>query len=148
MNKSAIESFLSLAPLEMPDLIDVARLESSDDYDDYVLLSFSMPVPMSIDEVLDCLEDQTELNILYHVKTVAAGLESQHCCAYASPEYENMYKVNVQTNSSDEADTVYVYIYSSLEVMLEALKDDLRLHDGMGESVFKMPLSRLIADFM
>lgn len=148
MNKSAIESFLSLAPLEMPDLIDLARLESTDDYDDYVLLSFSMPAPMSIDEVLDCMEDQTELNILYHFKAVVAGIERQHCCAYASPEYENMYKVNVQTNGSDEVDTVYVYIFSSLEVMLESLKEDLNLHDGMGETVFKMPLSRLIADFM
>lgn len=148
MNKSAIEGFFSLAPLEMPDLIDLSHLESTDDYDDYVLLSFSMPAPMSIDEVLDCLEDQTELNILYHVKAVDAGVERQHCCAYASPEYENMYKVNVQTNGSDEVDTVYVYIYSSLEVMLEALKEDLRLHEGMGESLCLMPLSKVIADFM
>lgn len=148
MNNSAIESFLSLAPLEMPDLIDMAHLESSDDYDDYALLSFSMPVPMTIDEVLDCLEDQTELNILYHVKVIDSNMDRQHCCAYASPEYENMYKVNVQTNVSDKVDTVYVYIFSSLEVMLESLKEDLSLHDGMGETVFKMPLSRLIADFM
>ena len=58
-----------------------------DDYDDYALLTFSLESPMSMDEVLECLEDQTELNILYHVSGIGAAPGSQHCCAYASPAY-------------------------------------------------------------
>ena len=67
MNKTAIDRFCRMASLELPELIDVGHLESADDYDDYVLLTFSLENQMSMDEVLDCLEDQTELNVLYHV---------------------------------------------------------------------------------
>lgn len=73
MNKTAIDRFCRMASLEMPDLIDAEHLESEDDYDDYVLLTFSLENPMSMDEVLDCLEDQSELNILYHVGGIGAA---------------------------------------------------------------------------
>ena len=148
MNKTAIDRFCRMASLELPELIEVGHLESADDYDDYVLLTFSLENQMSMDEVLDCLEDQTELNVLYHVGGIGATPGCQHCCAYASPEYDNMYKVNAQSDGTGAVDTLYVYVYSSLEVMLESLKDDIRLHDGMGETLCMMPLSRLIADFM
>lgn len=148
MNKTAIDRFCRMASLELPDLIDEGHLESADDYDDYALLTFSLETHMSMDEVLDCLEDQSELNILYHVVGIGAAPGCQHCCAYASPEYDNMYKVNAQSDGTGAVDSLYVYLYSSLEVMLESLKDDLRLHEGMGEALCLMPLSRVIADFM
>lgn len=148
MNKTAIDRFCRMASLELPDLIDEKHLESADDYDDYALLTFSLERPMYMDEVLDCLEDQSELNILYHVSGIGAAPGTQHCCAYASPEYDNMYKVNAQSDGTGAVDTLYVYVYSSLEVMLESLKDDIRLHDGMGKTLCLLPLSRVIADFM
>lgn len=148
MNKTAIDRFCRMASLELPDLIDEKHLESADDYDDYALLTFSLESPMSMEEVLDCLEDQSELNILYHVSGIGAAPGTQHCCAYASPEYDNMYKVNAQSDGTGAVDTLYVYVYSSLEVMLESLKDDIRLHDGMGKTLCLLPLSRVIADFM
>ena len=148
MNKTAIDRFCRMASLELPDLIDEKNLESADDYDDYALLTFSLESPMSMEEVLDCLEDQSELNILYHVSGIGAAPGTQHCCAYASPEYDNMYKVNAQSDGTGAVDTLYVYVYSSLEVMLESLKDDIRLHDGMGKTLCLLPLSRVIADFM
>ena len=148
MNKTAIDRFCRIASLELPDLIDEKNLESADDYDDYALLTFSLESPMSMEEVLDCLEDQSELNILYHVSGIGAAPGTQHCCAYASPEYDNMYKVNAQSDGTGAVDTLYVYVYSSLEVMLESLKDDIRLHDGMGKTLCLLPLSRVIADFM
>lgn len=148
MNKTAIDRFCRMASLELPDLIDEKHLESADDYDDYALLTFSLESPMSMEEVLDCLEDQSELNILYHVSGIGAAPGTQHCCAYACPEYDNMYKVNAQSDGTGAVDTLYVYVYSSLEVMLESLKDDIRLHDGMGKTLCLLPLSRVIADFM
>ena len=148
MNKTAIDRFCRMASLELLDLIDEKHLESADDYDDYALLTFSLESPMSMDEVLDCLEDQSELNILYHISGIGAAPGTQHCCAYASPEYDNMYKVNAQSDGTGAVDTLYVYVYSSLEVMLESLKDDIRLHDGMGKTLCLLPLSRVIADFM
>ena len=148
MTQSAIRTFRLLAPLLMPDLIDLNYLESIDDYDDYALLTFELASPMSIEDVMDSLEDQMELNILYHTKASDATESGQHCCAYSAPSFEHMYKVNAQTVASGKVEELYVYLYESLEVMLESLKEDLDQHSQAGEFVTRMDLSRLIADFM
>ena len=43
---------------------------------------------------------------------------------------------------------LYVYIFTSLEIMLECLKDDLLAHEGAGVFQTKMSYPRLISDFM
>lgn len=59
-----------------------------------------------------------------------------------------MYKVNAQSDGSGLVDSVFVYIYTSLEVMLESLKEDLELHSSVGEKITLMTLPALISDFM
>ena len=59
MTNTAIENFRSLAPLLLPELIDLNRLEAIDDYDDYALMTFTL----SIEDVMDSLEDQMELTL-------------------------------------------------------------------------------------
>jgi hypothetical protein len=59
-----------------------------------------------------------------------------------------MYKLNAQAGSDKMLDTVYVYIFDSLEVMLESLKSDLAQHLRRGIVISKMDMSRLVADFM
>lgn len=58
-----------------------------------------------------------------------------------------MYKFNAQTSGDGMARTLYVYIFESLEVMLEFLKDDQKQHTKAVE-FHGLPLSRLVADFM
>jgi hypothetical protein len=59
---------------------------------------------------------------------------------------------DVQVQRADPRDglvhTLYVYIFTSLEIMLECLKDDLLAHEGKGVFQTKMTYPRLIADFM
>ena len=59
-----------------------------------------------------------------------------------------MYKLNAQTDSDKMLDTIYVYVFDSLEVMLEALKSDLSQHLNGSVVISKMDMSRLVADFM
>ena len=59
-----------------------------------------------------------------------------------------MYKFNAQTRKDGLVHTLYVYIFTSLEIMLECLKDDLLAHEGKGVFQTKMTYPRLIADFM
>ena len=148
MTLTEIEAFKSIAPLLIPTVFDINFLESIDDYDDYAMLTFTLAKPMHIDELIDNLDDQMELNIMYQVIVRNAGIESQQCCAYSNPTFEHMYKVNAQSDGKGMVDSVYVYIFSSLEFMLESLKEDLELHSRMGESITKMSLPVLIADFM
>ena len=54
MTNTAIENFRSLAPLLLPELNDLNRLEAIDDYDDYALMTFSLAEPMSLEDVMVC----------------------------------------------------------------------------------------------
>ena len=148
MTQTTVDLFNSLAPLLLPQLIDLNLMEEIEEYDDYALITFTLPRPMTIDFVMDCLEDQMELNILYHMVTSDARNAPQHCCAYSNPAFGRMYKLNAQTNRDGMVDTLYVYLYDSLEVMLEDMKSDIALHSRYGRFVSRMEMSRFIADFM
>lgn len=222
MTHETILSFKTLAPLLLPDLLDLNHLESIDDYDDYALLAFNLARPTHIEDILDALEDQMELSILYHaILGIAAPREqdtaqlekgnkgeqgiqdlqrkseskgengqkgvydeygekgekwkkggndepgekggngdnqnnqpgvktSYHACAYSNPGFGHMYKVNVQTDHQGMADSLYIFLFESLEVMLEALKDDLECHQSQEGARFisKMEMGRFVADFM
>ena len=148
MTQHSIETFRTLAPLLMPQLFDLNHLESIDDYDDYALMAFSLAEPIPIETLLDDLEDQMELNILYHMQRSGDTESGQHCCAYSSPSFEHMYKINAQTEIDGLVGTVYVYLFESLEVMLESLKVDVEEHSKLGYFISKMELSQYLSDFM
>ena len=59
-----------------------------------------------------------------------------------------MYKLNAQTGADKMLENIYVYVFDSLEVMLEALKTDFAQHLTGGIVITKMEMSRLVADFM
>jgi hypothetical protein len=94
------------------------------------------------------MEDNMDLNILYHVESFSATKRGEHCCAYSVPTSGRMYKLNAQTGADKMLETIYVYVFDSLEVMLEALKTDLAQHLTGGVVITKMEMSRLVADFM
>ena len=89
-----------------------------------------------------------DLNVLYHVEVISAATRGEHCCAYCVPTNGKMYKVNAQSRQDKMLDTVYVYVYESLEVMLEALKEDLVQHTRGQHVICSMDMARLVADFM
>ncbi len=86
--------------------------------------------------------------MLYHVEMVSAATRGEHCCAYCVPVNGKMYKINAQSRPDRMLDTLYVYIYDSLEVMLEALKTDLTQHTRGQHVLYAMDMARLVADFM
>ena len=134
--------------MQIPELFNPDRLDSVDDYGDYALLSYSLGVPMQMEHVMDRMEDRMNLSILYHVLTSSAADAVQHCCGYTSPMNGTMYKVNAQTGKDGLVRTAYVYIFDSLEVMLEYLKEDLEQHTRFFVVKTGMTLPALVADFM
>ena len=137
-----------MAPVQLPGLIDQQHLESIDDYGDYALLTYSLAKPTPLYRLLNDMEDRMNLNILYHVSIPSVRNTEQHACAYASPSMQRMFKVNVQTLNDDVIRLVYVYVFESIEVMMEYLKDDLDRHLKTGRVLAHMKMSTLIADFM
>ena len=148
MTHQQIDIFRTLGPTMLPRLIDANNLDSIDDYGDYALLTYNLPKPIPISDALDDMEDNMDMNVLYHVESFAATKRGEHCCAYSVPTSGRMYKLNAQTGSDKMLDTIYVYVFDSLEVMLEALKSDLSQHLSSGVVISKMDMSRLVADFM
>ena len=148
MNSKEIANFRQLGDMMLPRLLDANFLRNIDDYGDYALLTYNLADPVPIQTALDDMEDNMDLNVLYHVETFSATKRGEHCCAYSVPTSGRMYKLNAQAGSDKMLDTVYVYVFDSLEVMLEALKSDLAQHLRRGVVISKMEMSRLVADFM
>ena len=148
MTGQQIDIFRTIGPTMLPRLIDADQLETIDDYGDYAILTYNLAKPVPIKEALDDMEDNMDLNILYHVESFIATTRGDHCCAYSVPTSGRMYKINAQTGPDKMLKTIYVYVFDSLEVMLEALKADLSQHLVGGVVIAKMEMSRLVADFM
>ena len=147
--RKEIDSFHALAPLLLPELVSTERLEGIDEFEDYAMLTYSLAKPLGITRMMDDMEDEMGLNILYYIRPFSEKRgEGFQCCAYATPTGGQMYKFNAQTRKDGLVHTLYVYIFTSLEIMLECLKDDLLAHEGTGVFKSKMSYPRLIADFM
>lgn len=58
--------FMAFVPLQLPQLLNVATMEQPQFYNDYVLLTFPLSTPIDLEEVMDILEDDMELTMLYH----------------------------------------------------------------------------------
>ena len=148
MTAQQIDIFRTIGPTMLPRLIDANELESIDDYGDYAILTYNLAKPVPIKDALDDMEDNMDLNILYHVESFSTTKRGDHCCAYSVPTSGRMYKLNAQSGADKMLETIYVYVFDSLEVMLEALKTDLAQHLTGGIVITKMEMSRLVADFM
>ncbi len=47
------DDFLAVVPLQLPELLDKRKMEKPVKYDDYVLLTFQLNTPFTIEEVMD-----------------------------------------------------------------------------------------------
>lgn len=79
------DDFLAVVPLQLPELLDKRKMEKPVKYDDYVLLTFQLNTPFTIEEVMDMLEDEMEMIILYHHIPSHQTEFGHSCCAYSNP---------------------------------------------------------------
>ncbi len=79
------DDFLAVVPLQLPELLDKRKMEKPVKYDDYVLLTFQLNTPFTIEEVMDMLEDEMEMIILYH-HIPSRHTEFGHSCSRPSDE--------------------------------------------------------------
>lgn len=66
MLRHFLKDFMTFVPLQLPQLLDVTTMEEPQFYGDYVLLTFPLHDPYDLEEVMDMLEDDMELIVLYH----------------------------------------------------------------------------------
>ena len=142
------EDFLSFVPLQLPQLLDVTTMEQPRFYDDYVLLSFPLAEQYDLEEVMDILEDDMEMIILYHHIPTGATAFGSSTCAYSNPAFGQMFKMNARTTDSGKVDRIDVTIYDSLEFMCSDICLDLKLHEQSGHFKYRRNKEELLAEFI
>ena len=130
------DDFLAVVPLQLPELLDKRKMEKPVKYDDYVLLTFQLNTPFTIEEVMDMLEDEMEMIILYH------HIPSRHT------EFGHMFKVNGSTDERGMVSQIKVTIYDSLEHMSADVCLDLSLHCKNGFFKYMKPKEEVLLDFI
>lgn len=142
------DDFLAVVPLQLPELLDKRRMEKPVRYDDYVLLTFTLNNSCPIEDVMDMLEDEMEMIILYHHIPSRQTDFGHSCCAYSNPAFGRMFKVNAATDERGMVSRIKVTIYESLEYMSADVCLDLELHGRVGFFKYVKPKEEVLLDFI
>ncbi len=142
------DEFMSLVPLQLPQLLDVTTMEEAQFYGDYVLLTFPLRDPYDLEEIMDILEDDMELITLYHHIPAGMGNLGHSTCAYSNPAFGQMFKMNAKTDGDGKVRYIVATVYDSLELMYGDLCLDLKLHSTSGHFKYQRKLDEVLMDFM
>lgn len=148
MLKHFYDDFMSVVPLQLPQLLDTKTMDEPVFYEDYVLQSFPLAAPYSLEDVMNMLEDEMEMIILYHHIPSRQTAFGQSCCAYGNPAFGRMYKINARTNASGMVDRIDLTIYGSLEYMMSEVCHDLQMHSETGHLKYFKPREEVLLDFI
>ena len=148
MLKYFLNEFKTYIPLQLPQLMDLNRMGAPNIYDDCILLEFSLAEPYELEEVMDILEDDIELVILYHHIPSTLNRFGHSTCAYSNPSFGQMFKVNARTEKDGLVHNISVIIYDSLEVMCGSLQLDLKLHSQTGHYKYQRKEEDVLMDFL
>ncbi len=140
--------FMSVVPLQLPKLLDTRTMEKPEVYDMYMLLTFPLATAYSIEDVMNLLEDEMEMILLYHHIPSTQTVFGHSCCAYSNPVFGRMFKINVKTNSAGLVDLINVTIFGSLEVFSAEVCVDLELHAKTGHFKYKKSKEEVLLDFI
>ena len=112
MLQKFLDDFMAFVPLRFPGLLDAETMESPLVYDDYILLTFQVSGNFTLEEVMDMLEDDMEMIILYHhIPTGALLLVSD----------QPMIPEGVKTEQSDTMVTQR-FVHEHVEIGIDALR--------------------------
>lgn len=148
MLKYFLDEFKTYIPLQLPQLMDVTRMDPPECYDDYVLLEFKLAEPYELEEVMDILEDDIEMIILYHHIPSSLNRFAHSTCAYSNPSFGQMFKVNAKTENDGLVHNISVIIYDSLELMCGNLLLELKLHARNGYFKYRKNEEDVLIDFL
>ena len=131
MLEEAIYKFKVSAPSIMPSLFDNYYLKGTEEYNGYAILTYEVNPPVPIDDVLDIMDGDGYMRILYFThpdpKTVKTRF-GQRACTYFMPEEQRNIKMNFSTDEKGLVSTILVTVYGTIDIMYPDLLTDLRLN--------------------
>ena len=147
MLQQEVEKFKEIAPLILPELLGNAEMGENDLVGDTGLIPYTLSGEYELEEVMDMLEDQMELTILYHFMPSKQTDFGHQCCAYSDAQFGHMYKIHASTNASGMVESLTVTLYDSLDAMCTDLMEDLDRHENHGKFIHKLPKEDLLVEF-
>lgn len=146
-----IERFLESAALKLPAIIK-PRLENRAErevYDDYALLSFTLPDPLSVEDFCNELGESFGTIELYrHIRSVDTDY-GHSVCAFQEPGTGVMFQLCATTNSLGIITDVDVKVFFSMERMLVELRDTLnRASLQSGTFAYRISEEELLSYFL
>lgn len=147
MISKEVNKFMALAPLILPKLIDSKKCVEPDISEDSAILFFTLEEKFPIGCVMDMLDDDMEMLLLYH-GTSKVDPKIHHCCFFASPKLgQSMYKVNMVTQANGFVEGISVTIYDSIDIWEDELERDLLAHEAAFDFIEAMTATKLLSVF-
>lgn len=147
MISKEVNKFMALASLILPKLIDSKKCVEPDISEDSAILFFTLEEKFPIGCVMDMLDDDMEMLLLYH-GTSKADPKIHHCCFFASPKLgQSMYKVNMVSQTDGFVEGISVTIYDSIDIWEDELESDLLAHEAAFDFIEAMTAAKLLSVF-
>lgn len=151
MTNEQISRFLECAAFKLPKIIK-SRLEDKSKrelYNDYALLVFELPEPMTMEKFCGAIDDSWGTETLYrHIRSSQTDF-GRSICAFQEPGTGEMFQLCASTNPSGEITYVDVKVFYSMERMMAELQAELkRMHDVSGESFYHLTEDELVSYFI
>ena len=131
MLEEAIYKFKVSGPTIMPSLFDNFFLKETEAYNSYAILTYEVHQPLPIDEVLNIMDSDAYMRILYYTHPNPKAIKTkfgQRACTYFMPEEQRNIKMNFSTDEKGLVNTILVTVYGSIDIMYPDLLNDLRLN--------------------
>ncbi len=148
MLQKFLDDFMAFVPLRFPGLLDAETMDPPLVYDDYILLTFPVSGNFTLEEVMDMLEDDMEMVLLYHHVPSCATAFGHSASTYSNPSFGRMFKINARTDGGGRVRTVQVTLFDSLEQMCGEVCNDLALHDKAGHYKYRKDKADVLLDFL
>ena len=131
MLEEAIYKFKVSGPTIMPSLFDNFFLKETEACNGYAILTYEVHTPLSIDEVLNIMDSDAYMRILYYTHPNPKAIKTKfgrRACTYFMPEEQRNIKMNFSTDEKGLVNMILVTVYGSIDIMYPDLLNDLRLN--------------------
>lgn len=127
-----IEDFIELTADLIPGMFEKTSLGKCEIHDYYAVIEFKLEDRLSKDDVLDMLEDNMEMTIMYvHHRSMStdAGIS---ICAYSDHSFDDKFAIHAITDADGLVHHITATLFFSVDVMMNHLVEDLEQHSGSG----------------
>lgn len=118
--------FENLAKQTMSEFFDAENIIKKEILDIREEYEYHLNTPLTLSRVMNILEEQDDIFILYNFVPSKAVLCNRTCCGVSRPGSEHIIKIVAETNDYGLCEKIHITIFNSLEDILEDIYDEIK----------------------